>query len=65
LQRCLVCGKPLKDEESISRKIGPTCWELVIKIAKEEKAHRKVKQRLKALENNGQVNFFKIIGEGD
>ncbi|MCM0648670.1 DUF6011 domain-containing protein [Clostridium swellfunianum] len=60
MQRCLICNRKLVDEESIKRKIGPNCWSLVQRLAKEEKAKRKAKLKFKKYEVEGQVTIFEM-----
>jgi hypothetical protein len=50
----------LKDEESIERKIGPSCWQLIQKLAKEEKAKRKGRLKFNKNEVKGQVTIFEL-----
>lgn len=58
MNRCLICNRKLKDEESRLRGIGPVCWDRVIKIAKEERK-REIELKKKASKNiDGQVNLF-------
>jgi hypothetical protein len=63
LQKCLICNRRLKDEESITRKIGPTCWHRLQKVAKEDRAKRKAKLKLKKNVLKGQVTMFEVEGE--
>jgi len=59
--RCLVCHRQLKSPESITRKIGSTCWNRLMKLTKEEKQKKKIKlvtKRLKVELIKGQINFF-------
>jgi hypothetical protein len=58
LQRCLICNRVLKGEESISRKIGPTCWLRLQKVAKEDRAKRKARLKLKNNTLKGQMTIF-------
>lgn len=51
--RCLICGRELKDEESIKRHIGPTCWARIQQIAREQAEAKKKKKEIK-----GQINMF-------
>jgi hypothetical protein len=60
LQRCLICNRKLKDEESIERKIGPSCWQVILKLAKEEKAKRKARLKFNKNEVKGQVTIFEM-----
>jgi hypothetical protein len=45
--RCLICNRTLKDPESIARKIGPTCFNRLMKFTKEEKQKKKHRQEIK------------------
>lgn len=59
--RCLVCHRKLRSPESISRKIGTTCFNRLMKLTSEDK--KKKKARLKAKKEKeellkGQINFF-------
>ena len=31
---CALCGRPLKDHQSVNRQMGPKCWERVLSVAK-------------------------------
>jgi len=44
MNRCLICHRKLKDQESINRKIGPTCFARIQKVTKEEKARKKARK---------------------
>jgi hypothetical protein len=59
VQRCLICGKPLKDEESKARKIGPTCWKIIERLALEERLKRQTELKLKR-EAKGQTTLFEM-----
>jgi len=59
--KCLICHRNLKDKESITRKIGPTCWGRLVKLTKQDKAKKKVRadiNRRKAEITKGQINMF-------
>lgn len=58
MNRCLICNRKLKDEESRSRGIGPVCWDRVIKLAKKERKRELELKRRTAKNINGQVNLF-------
>lgn len=30
---CALCGRPLRDHQSITRQMGPRCWEKVLTVA--------------------------------
>jgi hypothetical protein len=62
LQRCLICNRALKGEESISRKIGPTCWLRLQKVAKDDRAKRKARLKLKRNVLKGQLTIFEMEG---
>lgn len=64
--RCRVCNRPLKDDVSKARGIGPKCFERLIKLDKSLKVHkikiRKVKaHKIKQIE--GQINMFNEVEE--
>jgi len=62
--RCLVCHRKLKTPESITRKIGSTCWNRLMKLTKEDKKKRKANQeanKKKAELLKGQINFFEEV----
>lgn len=64
MERCLICHRKLRDQESISRKIGPTCWSRLAKVTKQEKERKKARQeklKFKALIAKGQVSVFDEI----
>jgi hypothetical protein len=50
----------LKDEESISRRIGPTYWHRLQKLANEDRAKRKDRLKLKKNVLKGQVTIFEM-----
>lgn len=59
MDRCLICHRKLKDDESKRRKIGPTCWKRVMKVAAEEKAKRRARrEHKKEIKIPGQMNLF-------
>lgn len=62
MERCLICHRKLRDSESIARKIGPTCWKRIEKVAKEEKAKRKARLKLKNNQIKGQISLFEMEG---
>ena len=31
---CALCGRPLKDHQSVNRQMGPKCWERVLTVAR-------------------------------
>lgn len=67
MDRCLICHRKLKDEESKKRGMGPTCWRRVMKVVKEDKERRKAniaKRRGLTGEIPGQINLFEM-GEED
>lgn len=61
LQRCLICNRGLKGEESINRRIGPTCFNRLQRVAKEEKEKRKARLKLKNSTIKGQISMFDLI----
>lgn len=63
--RCLVCHRKLKDEESKRRGMGPTCWRRVMKVVKADKKRRKERRVLKKISHQieGQINLFDEIIE--
>lgn len=61
MERCLICHRPLKDEISIKRKIGPKCYERMQLVTKQQKAKRKARTaalKLKDRQLKGQINMF-------
>lgn len=58
MERCLICHRPLKDEISIKRKIGPKCYERLQLVTKQQKAKKKARLALKAKQVKGQINMF-------
>ncbi|HIG0360419.1 TPA: DUF6011 domain-containing protein [Clostridium sporogenes] len=68
MDRCLICHRKLKDEESKKRGIGPTCWRRVAKVIKEDKERRKasIAQRRGSIgEIPGQINIFEMGEESE
>jgi hypothetical protein len=61
--RCLICGRKLRDAESVARRIGSTCFRRLQKLTNEEKAkkrHRREQLKKSAVEKN-QVTVFEIL----
>ena len=44
MARCLICHRKLRDQESIDRKIGPTCFSRLRKLNLEEKTKKKARK---------------------
>jgi len=67
MDRCLICHRKLRDEESITRKIGPTCFARLRKLTKEEKARKRAKAENKRRQQEvlrNQINMFETnLGE--
>lgn len=63
--RCIICNRKLKDNESKRRGLGPVCYARVNKIVKadkKKKLERKIlKEKIKPL--NGQINIDDILKE--
>ena len=32
--QCALCGRPLRDHQSVTRQMGPKCWERVLTVAR-------------------------------
>ena len=65
MARCLICHRKLKDQESINRKIGPTCFGKLKKLNKQEKAKRKAREENKRRQQEVLRNQISIFGEGE
>lgn len=52
-QKCLICGRKLRSEESIRCGIGPVCLRAVNKVRKEMQ-----KKKVKAKKLKGQIGMF-------
>ena len=52
--RCIVCGRKLKDPESIRLKMGSTCRKKLIEYAKNSAVIRKINRK----ENTKQKKLF-------
>lgn len=64
MDRCLICHRKLKDEESKKRGMGPTCWSRVMKVVKEDKARRRARATQNKQVNGeipGQVSLFEEL----
>lgn len=52
--RCLICNRPLRDADSIKRKIGPTCLRRLNEV-------RRLHKRKKIEKLKGQITMFEVI----
>lgn len=59
-ERCLLCKRKLKSEESQARGMGSSCWKKLKKLDKEEKRKRKLRLEEKKRKEElikGQIKF--------
>jgi hypothetical protein len=64
--RCLLCGRKLKNKEARIRGLGSKCWQKLKRLDKQEKAKRKERieaKKLKVQLIKGQVDVFEMIGD--
>jgi hypothetical protein len=66
MERCLICHRRLRDAESISRRIGPTCFKRLQKVTDQEKQKKRqqrevLKQKASIVKN--QINVFEILDD--
>lgn len=68
MDRCLICHRKLKDENSRQRGMGPTCWHRVMKVVKEDKERKKARRASRKKINagvKGQITFFDYENGGE
>lgn len=62
-ERCLLCKRKLKSEESQARGMGTSCWKKLKKLDKEEKRKRKIRIEAKKRKDEllkGQISFEEL-----
>ena len=64
MNKCLICNRKLKSEESIKRGIGSTCFARLNKIIKEDRERKHTRQKQFKREKEiakEQINLFDYI----